>query len=452
MLIYHDAAELRIITELDFEFNDPTLTAEERAAYRTAYEEKKSCAKKLERLYQSGGARLNEHDEKMHHVTPDVWLAKKYHAMAYPNEIMQPEPGVHAFSKKLFRTQTAYFIANWYTNIRLIFVNGNNFYKLFKHSLLPRLFGIAGFSYAFELLFHMGVVLHHTFKTPGVNEETNRWHRFKQSLCKGERPSRMANAAVWFAVNFSLFWVSGGLTTVLCFAGFIFDTCHISTKSWFSIRPYQRLLTRIETEMAALKQSGMVDEASKQQLAKYEVMHGKLQAKTQSELRRKTYDTVLAATITTALMMSFFPPTAIAGMSIVLTCFGLILADSIGKKDGIVRRAGAWLWDQFIGPDPKPVLSSARKQQRCAPKQSYQRHCRPLFNNDVDIARSTEARIARRQKVHHKAPIELIDFKMPKEMRPKPLLSFFHDGGQVASARLLLDEEAMQRSRSIMCQ
>lgn len=451
MLLYQDAAELRIITELDFEFNDPTLTAEERAAYRAAHEEKKSCAKKLERLYRFGGAKLNEYDDDMHHVTPDEWLASKYHAIGYPDDDEHPNSG-QIFAKKIFRTKTAYFIANWYTNVRLVFVNGNNLYKLFKHSLLPRLFGIAGFSYAFELLFHLGVVLKHTFKEPGINEETNRWRRFKQSLMKGDRPSRMANAAVWFAVNFSLFWVSGGLTTALCFAGFIFDSCHISTKSYLSVRPYQRLLARVEAEIAKLKQSGLTDAASQQQLAKYEVIQGKLQAKANSEVRRKVYDTGLALTITTALMMSFFPPTAVFGMSVVVSCFALILVDSFAKKDGIVRRAGGWLWDKFIGPDPKPVLSQSPKVVPPAPRQSYQRIYRPLFNNDVDIGICAESRLNKQTPVSSASRVEMVDFKVPSSMRPKPLLSFFHEGGHVNAPRLLLDEESQQHTRSIMCQ
>lgn len=312
---------------------------------RDALERQRNYALELSRLYETGAETAPR----------DKWKAAKFREKAgefalelnhlygtgtkfkEDGELNNPNPP----GSSLLRTKNIYYGFGKYTFTRLYILRVNFLADFFYRSFLPRLFSIAGFSYAAELLFDVGVVLYSTFRPSPVPIGT----RFLNVLLKDGRPSRMLNAAVWFSLNLTCFIVTGGLSTILTLGGFGFDILHESGK-WKFVHQrnqnyFKKISNELETKNKALLQmeieqdllkskmlpleSSQLDQINslKREIKELECIKTQLDKKVKSDEFKSRYHFFCSTLVLTGMALCFLPPTMIFGVA--LTTVGLML-------------------------------------------------------------------------------------------------------------------------------
>ncbi|MBA3662001.1 MAG: hypothetical protein H0W64_09745 [Gammaproteobacteria bacterium] len=196
----------------------------------------KSFAAELARLHYDGSEDLAK----------DLWKSNEYRLQA-------GLPPIDA-GDDLFRTKKYYELASKYTEIRInwyivqetfapfrptfdkVGFNSNSVLNALGIAFIHRIAGYAGLSYGLDFLFDCGVILYSTFFKE-KNEREKRANlpylkliaeRFKNVVHKEGRLPRMANALLWFSINFSAFVVTGGLSIIFNLIGFGIDCLSIA--------------------------------------------------------------------------------------------------------------------------------------------------------------------------------------------------------------------------------
>ncbi len=178
-----------------------------------------AIAKQLAEVYSHGNQE----------VTADHWKAQTYAIKA--DESLTKEQQTAEVNKldewNIKRTQSWYAGLGWFTSVRLFYVRSARVFLLIGRALVSaaraRLIAIAGLSYGLELVIDIGVVVKNVLN-PSKGEEHLHWTQLTiNSLKKDNRWYRMANAAIWFAINLAAFILTGGMSVILNLVGFSLD-------------------------------------------------------------------------------------------------------------------------------------------------------------------------------------------------------------------------------------
>lgn len=229
-----------------------------------------------ERLQKKMAEELKEAYSEGSRDTPiDSWEAKKYENLVKKLETeLSRQPLISAVKKdpslwqlfkqtlkENFRTNSIYTATGWYTAIRLFIIYLNRIFANLEkydmnkfHKFLPKWYAVLGLSYGLTFFLDCAIVLYSTFRKPKPEEANlSRWMRFKNVLKKGNRPFRLANDGVWFAVNMIGIFLTGGLSIIISLAGFCFDEVHEIFKPAYRGFRHQQVSNKLQNEINNLQ-------------------------------------------------------------------------------------------------------------------------------------------------------------------------------------------------------
>ena len=213
----------------------------------------------------------------------DQWEAEKYDKLvAKLNAEIHGESDIKKIDRSLwsqfknsikenFRTNTIYTATGWYTAIRLFIIYINRTlanlekYDMDKfHRFLPRWFAVFGLSYGVTLLADVTIALYSGLRPIREGEEKiPRLTRLKNAFGKGNRPFRIANDAVWLAINTIGFFLTSGLSAIVGFAGLCFDEMHECFKPAYRGYTHKLVADKIQVEIDHLKPGSEIGPLSK---------------------------------------------------------------------------------------------------------------------------------------------------------------------------------------------
>lgn len=214
---------------------------------QSLHEEQKKLAARLSYKYQFGSKNRAVDLEKAAHYDKIACDAKD-------SEISY---------NQYLNTGNVHWLMGWFTSIRLFLLRTNKIsIASGGKAFLPGLYAIGGFSYAITFLIDVIEVLFLTFyPEPTETEELDGlkgrdlyWHRFKNLFIKDKkRLSRMLNDAFWFAVNLTVFIITGGAIAIINIVGFAFDLLHEVVISAMEYEKYEKFLIKIKWEIEVIR-------------------------------------------------------------------------------------------------------------------------------------------------------------------------------------------------------
>lgn len=363
-----------MICGLEFPLTPPShLSVAEQAALKALTNQYVELSKTLANFYEQGDAVFG--------VSRDSVKARKY----------QGE------SNKKLTTEQVYGWAGWFTSIRLFIVRLNSVLDKVGHAfingVLVKVAKAASLSYAIEFLADTIVVLRTVFFAGPVEKSKNLswWSRFKNTMFKGERPARLANAVVWFGINLACLFVTGGVSSILNVTGFFFDIL-VDLYKFFRDR------ARYRTTLASItdKKQELIDTYSANHAAvlKLNVVEEKIKVQRDREI----YKRYRGLTVSTCLFIAVFvvtialyPPFGLslaAGVALGMKLGGALGSLFIGSTiAGLGKRIYdnvlvKWIhrlgekFKQWRGPAAAAVLSPVSfSSSTTTASQSFRRHC-----------------------------------------------------------------------------
>lgn len=368
-----------ILCDLDLEQGAKEL--EYKVVPMSVRKKRRRLAQKLEVAFKNGGEDYTRDEIKAHHF----------------HEIAEGKPSKHSYAT----TKNVYFAFTTYTSIRLFFLRFLNlFFRSLQNPLLKNLFAIAGFSYALELFFDVGVILYTTFRDPltPLEARLSHWQRFKNVLHKDNRISRMANAFVWVNINVFAFIFTGGLSIWLNVGGFIFDICHEVAKAYVLINRHEQVAEKVKIDLAYKKgeletlenEPDTAEIATKKVLLRndiqfLEIQQASLNKKISSLKLTKVYDIMTMLLIVVGVLLVFFPPTSAAGFLIAgagLTFAAGSIFNGLGRT--LMTSLFSWVYNAFA---PKKPTNESLDDDNDDVTPSFTQHSyltqfKPILNNE----------------------------------------------------------------------
>lgn len=164
------------------------------------------------------------------------------------------------------RTKTGFDAFNWFNDARLFVVRGVILAEALKGPLLgagSRILGFIGFGYALRLVFDLGIVAKAIFKPDTDAEKAlSYWERFKAVMKNNNRAYRMANDALWLAINVTALLCTGGLSVVgtvslsifVNIVGFVFDSI-VECVKWSEVTSHRRAIKDAKDKVRSIEEN-----------------------------------------------------------------------------------------------------------------------------------------------------------------------------------------------------